>query len=98
MRPLLVVVLLALCAGPASAQSRCRLYAASQYNWTWSRGLYLDFEGSSLATLPVILGVGDGTAWRFAQDTPGFAFNTDYTLRAVVSPTTAQLYLNDVLV
>jgi len=79
---------------PAHAQSFCRLYVASQYDWSGSRGFYLDFEGSTLATLPVILGVGDGSTWRFPLHTPGFAFDQGYQIRAVIAPEVAQIFVD----
>jgi hypothetical protein len=82
----------------AHAQSLCRLYVASQYDWGAKRGFYLDFEGSTLSSLPVILGVGDGANWRFPLYSPGFAFDQDYQIRAIIAPDTAQLFLDGVKV
>jgi hypothetical protein len=80
--------------GPAEAQSQCRLYLAEQYDWAGNRGFYLDFEGDTLAALPLILGVADGSNWRFPRYTAGFAFDTDYQIRAVITPETAQVFLD----
>ena len=90
------LVLAALLIPAASAQSSCRLYLAGQYDWAGNRGFYLDFEGTTLADLPVILGVADGTGWRFLRSTPGFEFDRDYHIRAVIAPDRAELYLDGV--
>ncbi|UCC68539.1 MAG: S-layer homology domain-containing protein [Armatimonadota bacterium] len=93
-----LVVLLLLSAGPLSAQSLCRFGIASQYDYEGNRGFYLDFEGSELLTLPIFLSVADGTSWRWPSYTPGFQFDRDYRIRAVISGTGAQLFLDGALV
>lgn len=85
-------------AAPALAQSNCRLYVAGQYDWGGKAGFYLDFEGSRLAELPVILGIADGNGWRFISHTPGFVPEREYRIRAVVAPDRAELYLDGIRV
>jgi hypothetical protein len=99
MRFVLVALLLCLCLPSAFAQSSlCRLYLADQSDYAGVKGFYLDFEGSSLADLPVFLAVADGTDWRFPNYVPGFAFDRDYHLQAVIAPEVSELYLDDVKV
>ena len=95
--PLLLVLAFVLSAPPALSQSSlCRFYLVSQYDWEGSQGFYLDFEGSELASLPIILAVADGAAWRFPTHTPGFEFDRDYDIHVVISPAGAQLSLDGV--
>ena len=86
-----IVLLVLLTPSCGQAASVCRLYLAGQYDWDGNRGFYLDFEGTALAELPVILGVGDGTRWRFPRHVPGFVFDRDYRIRAVVAPDVARI-------
>ena len=83
---------------PAASQSLCRFYIADQYDYSANRGFYLDLEGSELATLPIFLCVADGDGWRWPRHTPGFQFDRDYRIHAVISPIGAQLSLDGVLV
>ncbi len=95
---LLLAVSCLLLVVPASAQSLCRFYVADQYDYSGNVGFYVDLEGGELAALPIILAVADGTAWRFPRHTPGFEFDRDYQVRAVIAPTGAQLFLDGALV
>ncbi len=88
------MALAGLLAAASAGPSLCRFYIASQHDWGRKLGFYLDFEGSKLADLPVILGVADGTRWRFIAHVPGFELNRRYTIRAVISPQTAQLFVD----
>ena len=65
-----------------AAPSNCRLYLAGQYQWEQKLGFYLDFEGSRLRDLPLILGVADGRDWRFTSHAPGFEAGRPYRIRA----------------
>jgi len=65
-----VAAVTALTFTPATAASNIRFYIASQYSWEQKVGFYLDLEGAALSELPVILGVGDGTGWRYPQYAP----------------------------
>lgn len=93
----LAFLTLLLLVGSAHAANR-RLYLLSQYNWGAKTGFYLDFEGTDLAKLPLILGVASGTEWKFASHTPGFQFDREYAVRAVIEPTRAWLELDGVKV
>jgi len=81
-----------------SAPSNCRIYLAGQYSWERNLGFYLDFEGSSLESLPVILGVADGEQWRFCSHAPGFSTGQDYRIQATIGPRGATLALDGTLV
>lgn len=98
MRVLTALALLASLTGCASAQSNCRLYLAAQYSWGDKVGFYLDLEGSTLEKLPVILGVADGSTWRFSSHVPGFVPDRDYQVRAVLGPKGSQVFLEGKLV
>jgi len=82
----------------SAVPSNCRLYLAGQYDWGNRRGFYLDFEGSKLAELPVILGLADGTDWRFISHRPGFLPDRDYRIRAVIGPDKGALWVDGRLV
>lgn len=84
--------------GTGWAQSLCRLYLAGQYDWERKIGFYLDLEGSKLAELPVILGIADGSSWRFPSHRPGFVFDRTYHIRAIITPERGQLFVDGKLV
>jgi hypothetical protein len=78
----------------AASTANPLFYLAAQYDSARTSGFYLDLEASALAQLPVILGVGDGRAWRILSTRPGFARDRDYMVRAIISAERAQLYVN----
>lgn len=85
---------------PAAAGEN-RLLLASQSDFGSERGFYLDFENHAadgtpppLATLRLILGVGDGKRWVFLDDTPAWRYGHDYRVRAVIAPGHAELWLD----
>ena len=90
--------MVALLVAPAGAQSLCRFYVASQYDWGANQGFYVDLEGPELASLPIFLSTGDGSGWRCPSAVPGFEFDRDYVVHAVISPTGSQLFLDGALV
>ncbi len=92
----LAACLLAILTGPCAAQSR--FYFASQYNWEGKQGFYLDVEGSKMATLPLLFGIGDGKGWRFIGKTPPFVGGHTYTARAILTPKLATLELDGKLI
>lgn len=92
-----LVALPSLLATPAAA-SLCRFYLADQCDYDGNQGFYLDFEGAELASLPVFLCVADGETWRYPRYTPGFQFDRDYSIHAVIGPDRAQLSLDGALV
>ncbi len=79
---------------PIAVPSNCRLYIASQYDWEKKTGFYLDLEGAALKELPVILGAGNGSNWRFISHCPPFVPDKTYQIRGVVSPQGTQLLVN----
>ncbi len=90
-----VIACIAMTAPAALAQpSNCRFYIAGQYDFGGRLGFYLDFEGTELVRLPLILGVADGTNWRFLSHAPGFAPDRDYTIRVVLAPDRAELWVD----
>lgn len=99
-KSLLLALLLLLTALPATAGEN-RLWLASQFDFGAKRGFYLDFENHApdgtpphLATLRLILGVGDGKSWRFLDDTPAWQYGHDYHAHAVLAPGHAALWLD----
>lgn len=78
----------------AQVPSNCRLYLAHQYSWGGKLGFTLDFEGSKLAALPIILGVADGKDWRFFSHRPTWPTDRDVHVRAVFGPQRSQLFLD----
>lgn len=99
-RAILVALAIAALAFPASASDN-RLMLASQSDFGAKRGFYLDFENSAagdakpkLATLTMILAVGDGKNWEFLSYTPAWQVNHDYHVRAVIAPSGNQLWLD----
>ncbi len=77
-----------------TAGAETRFYPAAQYQWERRLGFYLDFEGSELADLPVILGVADGENWRFDRYAPGFVTGRDYHIRAIIRQDGSELLLD----
>jgi hypothetical protein len=94
----IVLAMTAVSVAAAEAPSNCRFYVVSHYNWEQKLGFYLDFEGSTLADLPVILAHADGKDWRFAAARPGFVADRDYSIRAIIAPDAAKLYLDGKLI
>jgi hypothetical protein len=94
--PMLAIVLALVTVCDAHAETR--LYLASQYDFGRKLGFFLDFEGSKLKELPVILGVADGTNWRFDRSTPGFVPGRQYAIRGLVTPERSQLFVDGKLV
>lgn len=88
------IALFLLFSASAWAQSNCRLYVASQYEWTSRTGFYLDLEGSRLDSLPLILGAADGREWRFISVMPPFEQGRDYEVKAVLGPAGCELWLD----
>lgn len=89
----LIGLALVFLAGSGQAANR-RLYLLSQYSWGEKTGFYLDFEGTDLAKLPLILGLGSGAEWKFTSHTPGFQFDREYAVRVVIEPQQARLELD----
>jgi len=94
---LLALLLPALAAGAGEN----RLLLASQFDFGGKRGFYVDFENHApegtppqLATLRLILGVGDGKRWSFLDDIPHWQYGHDYHVRAVIAPGHAELWLD----
>jgi hypothetical protein len=96
MRMLFPAALMVLLCSTSCAQSNCRIYLASQYDWGAKTGFYLDLEGAKLASLPVILGVADGRDWRFISATPPFEVDRDYDLKATLGPAGCELWVDGV--
>lgn len=78
-----------------------RFYLAAQDDFGAKRGVYIHLENESsgdapiqLATMKLILGVGDGANWQFPNVTPAWKLDHDYTVKAVVTPTGALLFLD----
>jgi len=96
--PLILVALLACAAIPlnpaAAADPIYSFHLASQYDYAGNRGFCLDLEGRRLAALGVALWVGDGVSWRALYTYPAFEFGPEYQLRAVITPTGAQVMLD----
>ncbi|MCC6731312.1 MAG: hypothetical protein IT208_18460 [Chthonomonadales bacterium] len=99
LRLMLLVSLLSLACGARAADNR--LYLAAQYDWGAHRGFYVDVENSApgdgpcrLATMRLILGVGDGKGWRFAEARPRWRTGRAYSVRAVVASGGSTLWLD----
>lgn len=93
---IVVIAALILLAPQADVNAETRLHLATQYDWEEKLGFYLSFEGATLAELPLILGVADGENWRFDRCQPGFVPDTQYRIRAVISPEQSELLLDDI--
>lgn len=88
------VLLIALASVSLAQPSNCRLYLAHQYSWGEKLGFTLDFEGSKLAELPIILGVADGKDWRFFSHRPTWPTDRDVQVRAVYAPQRSQVFVD----
>lgn len=79
---------------------------ADQSDWDGKRGFYVAIENSAagntactLSTLRVTMGVADGSQWRFIVHTPpAWQLNRDYTVKATITPSGFDMYLDDRLV
>ncbi len=97
----LILLAMGLLTKPAIASSN-RFYFASQYDWGSDRGFYVDVEDNSpddtpcqLQSLKLILAVGDGKNWRFVSTVPKWTLGVSYRVKAVISPNSAGLWIND---
>ncbi len=100
---LVVVVALSL---SLAAVSQCRadnrLLLATQFNWQQNEGYYIDLENHAnsygavqpLSSLALVLGVADGSSWRFVVSVPNWQYNHAYHLKAVISAKEAKLLLD----
>lgn len=102
--PWLFLAALFAMACPARATQN-RVWLASQQDWGAKRGFYLAFENSAegstpcpLGTLKLILGVGDGANWRFQSTVAAWEYGRTYAVRAIVSGSEAQLWLDGQMV
>jgi hypothetical protein len=81
-----------------------RVWLAQQNDFERCKGFSLNLENSApdgplrLATLKIVLGIGDGKAWRYIEHTPAWRLDKDYTIQAVVSPGVATVFLDGVLI
>lgn len=99
-RPCVHLALLCLAVLPAWAVP-CRLLLADQSDWDGVRGFYVDFENDApdgvpcrLANMNLILGVTDGSNWRAVFYNPGWRLNHDYTMKATITPSSSQMWLD----
>jgi len=94
---LTTALLLSLAGGVATAQV-CLYYPVSQYSWEAKRGFYTVVQGCDLAEASIALGVADGENWRAVAYAEPLRAGRDYTIRAVVGPESAELYIDGELV
>lgn len=78
-----------------------RFWLAVQHDFEAQRGFYLDFEPvaegkspSRTKELKLVLGVGDGKAWRFVAANPEWEIDRDYEVRAVLAPDAQSLWVD----
>ena len=97
--PLLFLVL------AASACADCRFYFADQYDFTANLGFALDVETTSngstpcqLSAMKLVLAVADGKQFQYAVVNPAWQTGRVYELRAVVTNSGSQLYVDGQLV
>jgi hypothetical protein len=81
----------------------CRYYFAHQYDWSGQRGFTLGLEADAgdgavctTGQTAIVLGVADGSAWRFIQHTPGWEMGRTYKLQAVIGTDAFSLWLDGV--
>jgi hypothetical protein len=82
----------------AIEQPNTRLYLIAQHDHRSATGFCLELGEGKLNEVPLVLGVGDGTEWRFLQHRSGFVPDRLYQVRVVLSAERAQLFLDGVLV
>lgn len=80
------------------------MYLVAQYDWTSARGFFLDLESvapdgtpGTLAQVRMVLGTGDGQQWRYIFSPQGWQWDRDYTARVVITPGSAELWLDGAL-
>ena len=96
-----IVAILCLGVARSSAEGN-RFWLAAQHSWHAKKGFYLNFENKPNAdgmcpiqTLKIVLGVADGSRWRFITDFPRWQLEHRYQIRAVISPNRAELWLDN---
>jgi hypothetical protein len=90
--------------GTATAASYRHLLFA-KYDWSANKGFYLTLENDGPAagaldpsTLYLILGVADGSHWRYIKTKPAWTMERAYNVKAVIKPGYAELYLDNTLI
>ncbi|HKW96882.1 MAG TPA: hypothetical protein VJN43_04070 [Bryobacteraceae bacterium] len=81
----------------------CRLFLADQSSWFGVLGFYIDFENDAadgtpcrLADMKLFLGVADGSNWRALVAQPAWQINHLYTMKAVITSASAEMWLDGI--
>jgi len=73
---------------------------ASRYTWEGKQGFFFQFENKAevatlgLDTLKLVLGVADGQQWGFAFGQGPWQYDRTYAAKAVMGPSSAELWLD----
>jgi hypothetical protein len=96
---------LLLCVSFISHAAQTRFWLATHYDWASNQGFFLDIENDTkndddvapLKSAAIIFSVANGKGWRYVNTTAKWELNKEYTVKAVIKPDTAELYLADKL-
>lgn len=81
-----------------------RVWLAQQLDGAGKTGFSLSLENTGpaeplhLSTARIVLAVGDGKALRYIESTPKWELDRDYTVKAVIAPDSASVFLDETLV
>ena len=95
------IILLFILSCGVSFGADCRFYFADQSNWDGKLGFVFNLETTSIGTAPctasslkLVLGLADGTNWRWLVHQRNWELGRAYAVRAVIRPTGAELYVD----
>lgn len=100
LKPLTISVLALTCIALSARGADNRVWLAQQNDYEGKKGWSLNLENGApdeplhLATLKIVLGIGDGKAWRYIETVPAWRLDKEYELQAVISADTAKVYLD----
>ena len=96
----LIVALLAIVSPNARADQN-QFWLAAQHDWGGKKGFFLtvgsDYpagQTASLSSVRLTLGVADGSNWHFLTHDAKWEMKKPYTAKAVITATTAELWLD----
>ncbi|HSV16563.1 MAG TPA: hypothetical protein VLI90_20030, partial [Tepidisphaeraceae bacterium] len=96
----LALVCLVLCTA-AKAENINQFWLAAQHDWSANRGFFLALEApipagqpSRIEDVKLVLGVGDGSQWKFISARVDWKLDQKYQVKAVIKDGTAQLSID----
>src|SRR3954470_3063282 len=97
----LVALILLATASLAKAENINQFWLAAQHDWSANRGFFFALESpippgqpSRPDDVKLVLGVGDGTQWRFIAGRVNWKLDQKYQVKAVIKDGSAELSID----